>query len=56
MNKVDIGPGDIRDDVRNGNEIIIDFHFNLIPKDHAAMAIIGIVMHVLLGKLPKCDH
>lgn len=49
-NGVDIGAGDIRDRVRNGNDLVIDFHHDLVPKAHGQMAIFGILIHVLLGE------
>ena len=45
-----VDKGDIRDRVRNGNELKIDFHHPSITKEHGHIAIVGIFLHVLSGK------
>lgn len=46
---MDIGDTDIREMVRNGDEIKIDFHLDLVSKQHGHMAIFGICLHILKG-------
>ena len=51
-NEVDIQDCDIRDQVRDGNELVIDFHVDLVSKNHGHMAIMGAMIHILKGT--KC--